>query len=211
MSSNHFMVVSDPKFLETRFSTNKRLKSKKFVESNYDLEIEDIQPFLEQIPSREADFLELYYMMEKNQAEIATIFKVCQGTVCHRLKKAVSRIRFLLSLPKVIIEDMRTDLSLILPDRDVNILIEMYRKTCQSQVALELGLSQCYVRHRFLQSIEKLKEHIEDDVKYEEYVEIFSSIKDNFNILREIKLPRWSRSDRILDGGSEYQGTFLSP
>jgi len=197
------MVVSDPQYLETRFSNKSRLKSKRFVRPTFKLSIDEIRPFLDQIPTREADFLELYFLLGKNQAEIATIFGVCQGTVCHRLKKAVSRIRFLLSLPSVSIRTMERDLSEILNLRDVRIMMGMFTKTCQSQVAEDLGLSQCYVRHRFLQSLKKIREVSGDYPRFRKYADAFEDIRGNFNILREIRLPRWQRANRVLDMGTQ--------
>jgi hypothetical protein len=62
-------------------------------------------------------------------------------------------------------------------------MVLMYRTTCQSSVARQLGVSQGLVRHRFIRSIRKLTPL----PSMQEYVGAFERIAANLNILREIK------------------------
>jgi DNA-directed RNA polymerase specialized sigma24 family protein len=171
-----------------------------------------LQPLLERIPEREADIIELYFLMGKRQADIAIIFGMTQAAVSYRLARGIKRIKFLLEIPEVTLEQMKADLSEIFVSRpgsergagasktldgvhiDVMILLHMWQTTCQSVVAQQLSLTQGRVRHRFFKAVEKLKEAAAVNPKFEPYSEIFSKISaKNFNILKEVQLPQWSK------------------
>lgn len=175
-----------------------------------------IEPLLDRIPCREADIIELYFLLGKRQADIATIFGITQAAVSYRLGRGILRIKFLLDLPAVTREQMIEDLAEAFPvdknappevgtnlDPDINvdvmILVNMWETTCQSEVAKTLGLTQGRVRHRFFKAVERLQELAISDSKLEPYSDIFNKISSKkFNILREVKLPQWSNR-----GGNE--------
>lgn len=161
-----------------------------FATSSYE---EKIMPLLDRIPGREADLILLYYILRKKQADIAAIFEVTQAAVSYRLARGIKRLKFLLSIPQVTEEDMRTDLSSLFSSRDVNILVGMWQTTCQSEVALRLSIPQSGVRHYFFRAVDRLKGAAEEDSKYVPYEKIFSTIAaKNFNILRAVSLPQWA-------------------
>lgn len=154
--------------------------------------VKDIMQFL---PPREADFIELYFFKKFKQVDIAKFFGVSQPTICYRLNRAATRIKFLLSLPLVTEEEMEKELSLFFEDPlDRELLKIMYKVSCQSVVAEMLNISQGKVRHRFLRSIKKIKQTLEEKTLSEEILElaqkyknIFVPISQNFNVLREVK------------------------
>lgn len=169
-----------------------------------------LQPLLERIPEREADIIQLYFLMDKRQADIALIFGMTQAAVSYRLARGIKRIKFLLDIPDVSREQMQKDLSEIFTTKaggkesdwgprtidgihiDVQILIHMWETTCQSVVAQQLNLTQGRVRHRFFKAVTRLKEIAAQNPKYEPYSQIFSKISaKNFNILKEVCLPQW--------------------
>lgn len=171
-----------------------------------------LQPLLERIPEREADIIELYFLMGKRQADIAVIFGMTQAAVSYRLARGIKRIKFLLEIPEVTRDQMKADLSEIFVCRpgsergagtsktldgvhiDVMILLHMWETTCQSVVAQQLSLTQGRVRHRFFKAVDKLREAAALDAKFEPYSEIFTKISaKNFNILKEVQLPQWSK------------------
>ena len=152
-----------------------------------------IAPLLDRIPKREADLIYLYFIQRKKQADIAEIFEVTQAAISYRLDRGLRRIKFLLSIPQVNEEDMRRDLAEKFDQIDVDILVGMWKTTCQSEVASQLNLTQGRVRHRFFNAVKALEKHSRDSRLYEPYHKIFLSISSkNFNILREVKLPQWS-------------------
>ena len=177
---------------------------------------EAVAPLLDKIPEREADIIELYFLLSKRQADIATIFGITQAAVSYRLGRGLMRIKFLLDLPPVTREQMIADLSEsfpgvpMLPSEleddpeadlhiDVRILVHMWETTCQSEVAKTLNLTQGRVRHRFFKAVDKLKELAEVNDKIVPYADIFGKISSKkFNILREVKLPQWANR-----GGNE--------
>jgi len=187
----------DPQEMESRFANEDSMGYLDSIfeeptEESIEL-VEKVRDLLELLPPREADFIELYFFMKFKQTDIAAIFGVSQPTVCYRLQRATARIQFLLKLPSIEEDDMCQDLEPVLSDPlDIRIMVLMYKTTCQSEVAKELGVSQGLVRHRFIRSIEKLRKFDGMGV----YVGIFESISSNLNILREVQRPSWG--DRVM-------------
>lgn len=204
-----YIIPINPAELANRFSTSDDPYEETEAEREALLLEEEIQEFaktmanqenaervselLNKIPPREADLIELYYMQQKRQADIAEIFGVTQAAISYRLARGVYRIKFLLSIPDVKEEDMRRDLELIFKKIDIDILVGMWLTTCQSVVADNLGLTQGRVRHRFFKAVEALAKAGAENVVLEPYSRIFSKIADkNFNALRSVVLPQWS-------------------
>jgi len=152
-----------------------------------------IQPLLDRIPQREADLIYLYYIQKKRQADIAEIFGVTQAAVSYRLDRGLQRIKFLRSIPATTEEDLREDLAEIFSSSiDIDILVGMWKTTCQSEVANSLNLTQGRVRHRFFKAVATLEECAKEDPRFVPYFKIFSSISDkHIKMLREVILPQW--------------------
>ena len=170
---------------------------------------ENLAPLLDRIPEREADLIWMYYIQKKRQADIAEIFDVTQAAISYRLDRGLQRIMFLLSIPQITEEELRRDLPLVCVHNkqvfkpiDVDILVGMWASTCQSEVAIQLGLTQGRVRHRFFKAVKVLGEAAKVDRRFERYHKVFAAISDKkFNILREVKLPQWAdRGGDALDG-----------
>ncbi|MFA5436732.1 MAG: sigma factor-like helix-turn-helix DNA-binding protein, partial [Candidatus Neomarinimicrobiota bacterium] len=53
------------------------------------LDISELEPYLNLIPPREVDLIDMYYHKEKKQKEIASFFSISQGAVSHRLTRAI--------------------------------------------------------------------------------------------------------------------------
>lgn len=204
-SGHHTM---DPSELETRYSVEDGMG---FLDSVFEEPSEEsqglikiVRDILSLLPAREADFVDLYFFKKLKQTEIADLFEVSQPTVCYRLQRATSRIQFLLKLPKVEELDLKIDLENFLSDPlDVNIMLRMWKTTCQSEVAKSLGVSQGLVRHRFLRTIKKMKDNkiSTGSEKFDIYIDLFEFISKNLNILREIQrpLPNGEEITLILD------------
>lgn len=185
--------VLDPTELESRFSLEDGLgflemTGTESISEESLRQLERVRRILPLLPPREADFVEMYYFWKLKQTDIATIFRVSQPTVCYRLQRATSRIQFLLSLPDIMDNELRSVLSEFLTDPlDIQIMLLMYETTCQSEVAKRLGVSQGLVRHRFIRTIARM-ESLEELVKY---ADMFKAISENLNILREVQRPAW--------------------
>lgn len=153
-----------------------------------------IVPLLPRIPVREADLLEMYFIHKKRQADIAIIFGVTQAAISYRLERGIQRIKFLLSIPRLTEQEIRDTLPLAFKDEiDIDILVGMWQTTCQSEVAIKLGLTQGRVRHRFFRAVRTLREKAKEDARLEPYAKVFDAISSKkFNILREVKLPQWA-------------------
>ena len=192
MSSNSGHYTIDPNEMEARFPESSGLG---FLDSilsdpteDDQEQIEHVRAVLDQLPPREADFVDLYYFKRLRQTDIAAIFGCSQPTVCYRLARAADRIRFLLNLPQVDKDRMERDLSGFLNDPlDVQIMIQMWQTTCQSAVAESLNVSQGLVRHRFLRTLTRMRQN----PNLVKYVVLFDYISANLNILREVQRPVW--------------------
>jgi len=188
--TGHQMV--NPMDIETRFANEDSMSqlASIFTEpSEESLEkIERVRGMLDLLPPREADFVDLYYFKQINQTDIAIIFGVSQPTVCYRLKRATARIQFLLQLAPITRPELEEAVHNFLSDPlDAQIMILMFETTCQSEVAKRLGVTQGLVRHRFIRGVRRMR----DSEQYAELAQMFDSISDNLNILREVKRPAW--------------------
>lgn len=161
--------------------------------------LEQIMPFLDRLPAREADILKLFFIDQKKQVELAKMFKVTQAAICYRIKRGIQRLRFLLQMPEIDVYEMKQDLLEVFDKQDVKIMLLMFQYTCQSQVAKDIGSTQCSVRHRFLKSIKQLSIEKERDEKYVKYYEMFKMISQNLNILHEIMHPQWKAVQAVID------------
>lgn len=169
----------------------------------FQVSLDEVLGLLPRLPDREADLIFMYYVLEKKQIDIARIFvssgkPLTQAAISYRLSKGIKRLKFLLDLPKLDDLQMREDLENVLDDPlDVEILVRMYRSTCQSVVARELDLNQGFVRNHFVKSIEILKKVAETNPVYSPYAKAFTKIAKNFNILHEIVYTNWDRIDSM--------------
>lgn len=190
----------DPIELESRYSTEDNIEFLEQVLSEEPSEesgrnLERVREIMDDLPKREADFVDLYFFNHKTQTDIAEIFRVSQPTVCYRLQRATARIRFVLSLPDVTEDEMEVALSGFLSDpEDVSIMMLMWETTCQSAVAKRLNVTQGKVRHRFMRSTKRMQEN----QTMEKYAKIFTAISDNLNILREVDRPAWDEKVHFL-------------
>lgn len=188
--------------LEGRFSNEDKLLY--FEDSKYSLD--DVTPYLALLPKKEADLILMYYILKKDQKEIAKILNLSQGGVSHRIARARERLKFLIEIPKFTKNELFDDLkNLIEEEVDLVILWELYRTTCQSQVAEIVGMTQSRVRHRYIKCLKILEKKYEEFKVTEDYENIkwiklyfdaFTLIMNNFNILHEISLPKWSHKNK---------------
>jgi len=150
---------------------------------------------LTRLPDFEADILYLYFVKNKKQKDIAHIFGCTQAAISYRIKKSLKRIEFLLSIPDVPEPQMREVLASVLDPLDVEIFVRLYQTTCQTSVADSLYISQGLVRHRFFKGLRTLdtEKNLRDP-----YLYIFNSLSKNFNILKEVSLPQWTRKNHLL-------------
>lgn len=185
-------IVLDPADMERMFSTYDGLDSypsaHEELSDESKVEMAQVDAVLDQIPPREADFVELYFFQRIRQTVIAELFGITQPTVHYRLQRAAERIRYLIDMPKVDPESMERDLRGVLSDeKDVRIMLGMVRTTCQSDVAQELGVTQGFVRHRFFRTIDRLRGMSGMGT----YVDLFEHVAGHTNILKETHRSKW--------------------
>ena len=184
-----YIKSMDSSELENRFSNEHKLK---YLDNNFPYTFKDLEPYLEMLPKKEHDLIIMYYILKKEQKQIAKILRLTQGGVSHRLSRAKARLKFLVKVPKFTKEDLFKDLVEIFDKLDLTILWGLYETTCQSEVAKRVNMTQSRIRHRFMKNLEILQKYKKHEI-YHKYYEAFHLIsKNNFNILREIKLPKWS-------------------
>ena len=198
--SRPFIEPMDSSDIERRFSNEDRLQTLRETDPEEVADrFEALQPYLARLPQREQDLLFMHFIMRKKQTELGLIFNRTQAAISYRIKKAIERLQFLMSIPDVDEDDIRRDLAEIFGEEDLAIMVGMFHHTCQTQVARDLGSNQCFIRHRFHKNIRTLKSQSDYDDVYVKYHDLFSKIRDNTNILREVKLSRWDNGDYIVD------------
>ena len=187
-------VVMDPNDLEAMFSNEDGIGASDldFVEAlreDRTGEFDRVRDALHWLPPREADFLELYFFQRVRQAAIADLFGVSQPTVCYRLRRAASRIRYILTMPPYDREKIEADLRSVLTDPvDIAIMVGMIETTCQSEVAHRIGHTQGFVRHRFFRTLKALESMRGMGI----YVDLFRHVAAHLNILKDTQRGAWS-------------------
>lgn len=178
--------------LESRFSNEDKLKC---LDKDFFYTFQDLEPYLDLLPEKEYDLIIMYYVLKIEQKNIAKILCLTQGGVSHRLSRAKNRLRFLIKVPKFTKEDLYNDLKDLFDELDFKILWGLYETTCQSVVAKQVGMTQSRVRHRFVKNLNILdkNKHVKKIQKYYDAFHLISC--NNFNILREIKLPKWEHKN----------------
>ncbi len=182
----------DSSELESRFSNENKLS---YLDNNFPYSFKDLEPYLEMLPKKEYDLIIMYYVLKKEQKQIAKILRLTQGGVSHRISRAKARLKFLVRVPKFTEDELFEELEPLFEELDLTILWGLYETTCQSVVAKKVKMTQSRIRHRFMKNLEVL-ENFKDHETYSRYYEAFKLIsKNNFNILREIKLPKWANKN----------------
>jgi predicted transcriptional regulator len=190
--NNH--VVMDPADLEAVFANEDALgmSDMDFVEALREDRVADFGKVRDALPMlhpREADYLELYFFHRMRQSAIADLFGVSQPTVCYRLRRAATRIRYILTMPPYDRDKIEADLKSVISDPvDVRIMVEMIDSTCQSTVARGLGVTQGYVRHRFFRTLRALQSMH----GMENYVRLFLHIASHLNIMKQVQRGAWN-------------------
>lgn len=189
---------------EARFSTERGIPYGDIRNSN--VTYDEIRPFLDRLPPREQDLIELYYHDNKNQKDIAKMFGVTQGAISSRLSRAFTRLEFLRDVPKISMEDMEEKLRNYFDDIEIEIIKYMMQTTCQSRTAMLINerydlndtrkkMTQVKVRHRFEKCISRLGELMKLDPDLKEYYQLLCFIKDNLYKLHEVRLPHFDRGE----------------
>jgi len=189
---------------EARFSTESRIHYEDIRSSS--ISFNDFKPFLDRLPPREQDLLELYYHHCKNQKDIAKMFGITQGAVSSRLARARERLQFLRDIPKLSEEDLKVRLKGYFEPFEIQIMQLMSRTTCQSRTAKLINeaygysdvrnrMTQVKIRHRFEKCIAKLKALVPSHPELKECSELMTKISDNLYMLHEVKLPHFNRGD----------------
>lgn len=186
-------IVLDPSDMERIFSNEDGLSAypstTETLSEESMMELAQVREVLDQIPPREADFVELYFFQRLRQTSIAEMFNISQPTVCYRLQRAASRLRYLIDMPTHDLWLMEQDLRGVLTDpKDIQIMLGMVETTCQSEVAKRMGVTQGFVRHRFFRTIDRLKKMR----NMEQYVKVFEHVAGNLNILKETQRSKWN-------------------
>lgn len=191
--SSSCCIPMDPNKMSNLFTQEDKILGNSISQERREIALERTREALKILPKRERDMLELYYFHKKDQVEIGKLFKVTQGDVSYRIARAVKRMQFYLSLPRVCLRRMARDLTKVLPNKlHVTIMLGMYRTTSQTAVAVKIGLSQGKVRYRFMRSIDILNEVKDRMPIYSVYLDIFKKVGENFNILRSLEVQdRW--------------------
>lgn len=195
--------VMDPVEIEKRYSSEEEL----YFGSNEPLfRFEDFKPFLDKIPQREVDLIEMYYRQDKKQKEIAEFFGVTQGAVSHRLTRARKRLKFLRDMPKLP-KSLSEILNEYMDPFELDLFRYMIETTCQSKTADLLNkkyrlsgdrvMTQIKVRHKFDRYIERLKELKDKDPNVERCHQLALYIKSNLYMLHEVILPHFDKGYKV--------------
>lgn len=202
----------DPYELQNRFSDENEgdyEEGSQLLNSANDrnlFKFEEFEPFIQKLPKREQDLIEMYYQDDKKQKEIADFFGVTQGAISHRLSRAKKRLAFLKKMPKII-GDLKNILQKHFNSFEIDLLCYMIQTTCQSKTAELLNkkyklegknvMTQIKVRHKFDRYIEKMNKLKRTDKELKDCYKLAKYIKNNLYMLHEVILPHFFKGYRV--------------
>lgn len=204
MRNSSFLKSMDYTEMDARFSNDNAIKYNDFFDES--ISFNEIKPFLNRLPAREYDLVELYYVEQKNQKDIAKMFGVTQGAISSRLSRAKKRLVFLRDLPKISNDEIQENLERLFDTTELEIIKFMMETTCQSKTAQLINqkynitdekkkMTQVKVRHRFEKCLARLKEEMKADTGLKKYYQLLVFIKGNLYKLHEVKLPHFDRGN----------------
>ena len=193
----------DPLEIESRFSNERAMYYRQGDEA---VCFSDLEPFLEKLPRREVELIEMYLHENKKQKEIAAFFNVTQGAISHRLSRAYSRLRFLRDMPKIG-RDIKEVLNPYFEDFEVDVIVYMVETTCQSRTAELLNsryslqgkkkMTQVKVRHKFdryIDRVHRLKRSHEELIVC---CNLLEYIRSNLYMMHEVILPHFDKGFQV--------------
>lgn len=200
----------DPSEIESRFSNEKSFFYDQ--EEKISISYDDFRPFIDKLPKREVDLIDMYYTSKKKQKEIAQFFGVTQGAISHRLSRACKRLKFLRDMPKI-----NGDIENILKDYfesfEIDLIMLMISTTCQSKSAEILNkkynlkgserMTQVKVRHKFGRYYNKINRLKSQNKDLEVCGKLMEYIKKNLYMMHEVVLPHFDRGYKV-----EYEDIF---
>jgi len=192
----------DSSELESRFSNDSKIRYDEM--NNSSLSFEDLRPFLDRLPPREADIIQLKCRYNKNQKDIAKLFGVTQGAISSRLARARQRLRFLRDLPKITEEEIDSDLKDYFDVFELEIIKCMMKTTCQSKTAIminekfglvddKMKMTQVKVRHRFEKCVGVLTQLMVKNPPLRKYRDLLVFLQKNLYLLHEVRLPHFDK------------------
>jgi predicted transcriptional regulator len=208
MRTSSFLKGMDYSEMDARFSNENAIQYNAFFDES--VSFDEIRPFLNRLPPREYDLVELYYVERKNQKDIAKMFGVTQGAVSSRLSRAKKRLLFLRDLPKISNQEIEDGLKAYFDNTELEIIKFMMETTCQSKTAQLINekyglkndekkkMTQVKVRHRFEKCLIKLKEESKKNHNLKKYYNLLVFIKANLYLLHEVLLPHFNRSNSVV-------------
>jgi len=136
---------------------------------------------MERISPVEADLVELHLLKNVSQKMLGKIFGYTQPNIHYRLERGKKRIRALMELPDYNSEYLESRLKGFLADeKDIKVMVLIYKYSSQSKVASFVGESQGKVRYRFLRCLKSLSNSDCNKDLYEAY----SCLEKNLTLLR---------------------------
>jgi predicted transcriptional regulator len=199
-----FTKSIDAHELETHYSNEQKIPFEELKTSS--LKYEDFVSYIDMLPPREADLIDLFYKLEKTQKDIAKMFGVTQGAVSSRLARAKQRLKFIRDLPKIEDHKLEQDLGGFFEPLEVEIIKNMKSTTCQSKTASLLNekyrlkdpkakMTQVKVRHRFEKCLQKLNSLRGLHPQLEIYHRLVSYLKKNPYMMHQVNLPHFDRGE----------------
>lgn len=168
-----------------------------------------INNFLTRLPVEEHDFLILYYMEDVPQRSIGNLFGITQRAISYRIARAVGRLKFLVDIAEVDIDEMRGDLLTVFPKEQetIDIVCKVFAVTNLSEVQRKENLSFFHVRSRYYYMLETLQamnleklEETNPDLcdRLKTYIRCLELVRDNFGILSSQRKARCAWNELYL-------------
>lgn len=175
----------DPLVMERIFSEEDSISNLDFLsEENTEetlAKIQDVFKQMERISPLEADLVELHFLKGMSQKVLGRIFGYTQPNIHYRLERGKKRLLALMGLPDYAPEYLEKRLrGFLTNEKDIKVMVLIYKYSSQSRVAEFVGESQGKVRYRFLRCLKSLSQSDCNQDLYKAY----SCLEKNLTLLR---------------------------
>lgn len=207
MASKARLHSIDQKVLERTVASAAELEFEEYEDDS--LNLDDLAPYLDKLPPREVDLIDMYYRSKKKQKEIAIFFSITQGAVSHRITRARKRLIFLRDMPKIDDDTLRTRLEEAFSPIESDVMFFLIRTTCQSVTADLINkkhgldgkgrLTQVKVRHKFSKGVSHLVKMAEKNPEQFGLTSSLASfiLEKGLYMLHEVKLPHFDKGNKV--------------
>ena len=164
--------------------------------------------YLKHLSSIDSTFVILSYMYRMSQENISKFLQISQVGVSVKIRRALQKIKFVLTFPKLDLLEVRSDLLTIFGKSELfYVSYFFYWNHTQSRTRHFLNITQCSSACKLQEVLEYLNKSVEnedDDISFlsRVYLDFFNAISEKSNILNMFFRNDFEKNSRLTESTS---------